>query len=66
MIQIEEIEEVLYEGTVEQLQSLPKGVSYKYSPEYRSIHIKHGKMNIRGYGAEVPNCVKHYGNEHTF
>ena len=66
MMQIDDIEDILLDGTIEQLKSLPKGVSYKYDPDYHSIHIRYGKMNLRGYGEEVPNCVRHFGNEHTF
>lgn len=63
---LEEATDILYDGTEEQIRNLPKGVSYSFSPEYRSMHIRCGNQFSKGYGSDTPNCVKYFGNEYSF
>lgn len=66
MISLADIEDILYDGTEDQMKSLPKGVSYSFNPKYKSMHISFGTTHQKGYGSDTPKCVKHFGREHTF
>lgn len=66
MTREEDIESILYDGTEEQIANLPSGVSYAYTPEYDAMRIRVGQYISSGYGGGIPNCVRYFGNEHSF
>lgn len=67
---IEEIYDILTEGTTSQIEKLSgSGVSFSFGPSSGGFSVWNSKKTdgIRSHGLfEVPNCVKLYGNEHTF
>lgn len=67
-MQIEEIENILWDGTEEQLKSLiGKPIAFSYSPKYGAFTIYGQNERSSSHGAfYAPNCVKVFGNEHVF
>lgn len=68
----DDIENVLYDGTKEEIQRLRcpmcgKEIRYKYSPTADAIEIGcvNGCSVSRGYGGGQPAAVQYFGNECT-
>lgn len=67
-MEFEEIESILWDGTKEQLiRLIGEPVSYSFSPKCGSFSV-YGKSEMsRSHGAHyTPNCVKVFGNDHSF
>lgn len=63
---IVDTESALIDGTLEQLESLIKGVSYEYDAEKHILQFKFGEMSRRVLCENVPSCVRYYGDTNTF
>ncbi len=67
-MEFDEIENILWDGTEEQLRNLQgKPIAYSYSPKCGAFSV-YGQYEIsRSHGAQyTPNCVKLFGNEYVF
>lgn len=64
----EEIENILWDGTEEQLYRLMgKPIAYSYSQEYGAFSIYGEKEISRSHGASyTPKCVELFGDEYVF
>lgn len=68
---INDIEEILYNGSKEDIEKVLKQykVSYKYSEEYRSFNVTSIELleTSRGYKSHyTPNCVECFGNNYEY
>lgn len=71
LMNIDEIEEVLYNGTKERIEEVLKKykVSYEYDEQYRSFNITSLLLHeaCKGYKSHyVPSCVKYFGKKHIY
>lgn len=64
---LENIEDILFDGTEEERERLPSSVSYVFNPKLNSFTISFANMHTIGHGIHVvPKCVSYYGNNHSF
>ncbi len=68
---INDIEEILYDGTKEDIETVIKmyEVSYEYCEKYRSFSSTSMKLleTVKGYKSHyTPNCVKYFGNKYEY
>ena len=62
-----DIEDVLFDGTPEQMNAMASDVSYVYYPKTNSFELAVGKLHAKMHKLPyTPNCVEHFGNKHTF
>lgn len=65
--EMEDIENILFDGDEEQMSSLPAGVSYDYSKAYDSFEVRYGKLVSKFHGLhQIPECVALYGPSYCF
>lgn len=64
----EEIEEILWDGTEDQIKELAgHPIAYSYSPNSGAFSIYGENEMSRCHGAPyTPSCVKLFGNEYVF
>lgn len=67
---IEDIEDILWDGTKSQIKELEgSGASYVYTPSGNSFIVKYDRCESRSIKLDpdyLPNCIKVFGNSHTF
>ena len=68
---IDDLEEVLYIGTKEQIEKilLNYKISYAYNETYRSFNVTSILLNktCRGYKShDIPKCVKYFGKSYSY
>ena len=71
MMDMDELEEILYNGTKEKIKKVLEDykVSYEYAEEYKSFGITSLILNetCKGYKSHyVPQCVKFFGKKYTY
>lgn len=68
MMDIQNIEDILFDGNAEQMAGLAgSGASYEFVPEIGAMTIRLGSTVEKLSGVRSdPACVPIYGNSHTF
>ena len=71
LIDMDELEEVLYDGSKEKIKKVLEDykVSYEYEEEYRSFNVTSLLLNetCRGYKSHyMPKCVKYFGKKYIY
>ena len=68
-----DVEDVLYDGTKEEIESLccpdcGAKISYRFSNEPRGFEVRCKTCGYieRGVGGNIPNCVTFFGEKHSF
>ena len=71
LMDIDELEEILYDGTKEEIKKVLEEykVSYEYTKKSRSFKVTSLLLNetCRGYKSHyIPNCVKYFGKKYMY
>ena len=67
---IDEIEDILYTGSKEEILKVLEEykITYKYNEQYNSLYFESGKLNeiIKAKGCHyIPKCVVYFGKKYN-
>lgn len=65
--EMEDIENILFDGDKGQMAAIPAGVSYDYSQAHDTFEVRYGNLISRSHGLhQIPECVALYGSSYRF